>query len=150
MRFVALCSFAKDSVARRFFIKKLEGKEDTSGGSPTCKWRKITFYHTQRIDYSKIGLTCTTTTTTNSNSRGGLRGGGTLSKCQWPRAFGGPRRFFGPRGCLWRHVFRDRTARFCIGALGPHVLISNMNRVPFCVISCKRWLRMRKIAFQGF
>ena len=43
---------------------------------------------------------------------GGLRGGGTLGKCQGPRAFGRPRRFFGPRGCLWRHVFRDRTARF--------------------------------------
>ena len=46
-------------------------------------------------------------------SRGGL-GGGTLGKCQGPRAFGGPPRadFFGPRGCLWPHVFRDRTAQF--------------------------------------
>ena len=43
-----------------------------------------------------------------------------------------------------------RTYYTCIGALGPHVLISNMNRVPFCVISCKRCLRMRKIAFQRF
>ena len=41
-----------------------------------------------------------------------IKGGGTLGKCQGPRAFGGPRRFFEPRGCVWRHVFRDRTARF--------------------------------------
>ena len=46
------------------------------------------------------------------STKGRLRGGGTLSKCQGPRAFGGPRRFLVPRGCLWRHVFRDRTARF--------------------------------------
>ena len=29
-----------------------------------------------------------------------------------PRFRGGPADFFGPRGCLWRHVFRDHTARF--------------------------------------
>ena len=69
-------------------------------------------------------------TSLNTIARGGLRGGGTLGKCQGPRAFGGARSFFGLRGCLCRHVFiRDRT-RFgwtyyiCIGALGPHVLIS--------------------------
>ena len=45
-------------------------------------------------------------------AQGRIKGGGTLGKCQGPRAFGGPRRFYGPRGCLWRHVFRDRTARF--------------------------------------
>ena len=41
-----------------------------------------------------------------------------------------------------------RTYHICSGALGPRVLISDMNRVPFCGISCERWLRMRKIAFQ--
>ena len=43
-----------------------------------------------------------------------------------------------------------RTYHICSGAQGHHVLISNMNRVPFCVISGKRCLRMRKIAFQRF
>ena len=43
-----------------------------------------------------------------------------------------------------------RTYHICSGVLGHHVLISNMNRGPFCVISCERWLRMRKIMFQRF
>ena len=55
--------------------------------------------------------------------------------------------FSGPhRMVLGGHIIRV----WCIGALGPHVLISNMNRVPFCVFSCKRQLRMRKIGFQRF
>ena len=94
----------------------------------------------------------------NSSCQGRIKGGGHFEQVPGAPRYQGPRRFFGPRGCLWPHVFRDHTARFwadipytvCSGALGHHVLISNMNRVPFCVISCKCWLRMRKIAFQRF
>ena len=79
-----------------------------------------------------------------------IKGGSTLGKCQ------GPRRFFGPTVVYGSMFFGTalhgfgRTYHICSGAQGHHVLISNMNRVPFCVISCKRWLRMRKIAFQRF
>ena len=90
-------------------------------------------------------------------SRGGL-GGGTLGKCQGPRAFGGPRaQIFLDLVVVYGHMFFGtalhnfgRTYHICSGALGHRVLISNMNRGPFCVISCKRWLRMGKIAFQRF
>ena len=44
-------------------------------------------------------------------NRGGVSGGHFGQVPGAPR-FRGPRRFFGPRGCLWPHVFRDRTARF--------------------------------------
>ena len=59
---------------------------------------------------------------------------------QGPRAFGGPRRFFGPRGCLWRHVFRDRTARFWAdilymyrGAGAPRFNIKYESRTFLCI-----------------
>ena len=38
--------------------------------------------------------------------------GGHFGQVPGAPRFLGPRRFFGPRGCLWPHVFRDRTARF--------------------------------------
>ena len=94
---------------------------------------------------------------TLGRARGGLRGGGALwASARGPALSGGHADFLGlavvygamffgtaPHGFGWTYYI-------CIRALGPHVLISNMNRVPFCVISCKRWLRMRKIAFQRF
>ena len=49
---------------------------------------------------------------TNRVTSGGLRGGGHFGQVPGARRFRGPRRYFGPCGCLWRHVFRDRTARF--------------------------------------
>ena len=68
--------------------------------------------------------------------RAGLRGGHFGQVPGAPR-FRGPHRFFGPRGSLWPHVFGTalhgfgRTYHICSGH---HVLISNINRVPFCVI----------------
>ena len=88
------------------------------------------------------------------DSQGRIKGGSTLGKCQGPRAFGGPADFLGLAVVYGAMFFGTAPHGFGLtyyirfGALGPHVLISNMNRVPFCVISCKRWLRMRKIAFQ--
>ena len=82
---------------------------------------------------------------------GGLRGGALWASARGLALSGGPADFLGLAvvyGAMFfgtvPHGF-GRTYYTCIGALGPH-----MNRVPFCVISCKRWLRMRKIAFQRF
>ena len=88
----------------------------------------------------------------NPERQGRIKGGALWASARGP-ALSGARRFFGPRGSLWPHVFGTalhgfgRTYHICSGH---HVLISNINRVPFCVISCKHLLRMRKIAFQRF
>ena len=73
-----------------------------------------------------------------------IKGGALWASARGPALSGGPADFLGLAvvyGAMFfgtaSHGF-GRTYYTCIGALGPHVLISNMNRVPFCVFSCKR------------
>ena len=72
------------------------------------------------------------------DTRGGLRGGGHFRQVPGASRFRGAPQIFGTRGCLWPMFFGTaphgfgRTYHICRGALGPRILISNMNRVLFC------------------
>ena len=110
------------------------------GSVKACRWRRYCFYP----PCTRLG----------DNDQGRIKGGGHFG--QVPRFRGAPRADFLGLVVVYGPMFFGtalhnfgRTYHICSGALGHRVLISNMNRGPFCAISCKRWLRMRKIAFQG-